>query len=340
MITVNVWMAGNPLKREYGHASIQMNSHLDAESLKVGAALYYISWWPAPKEETAGKFAIGRPHIQNRTFEDDCASEFSLSDHRQEAKRGNLQAQRDIQKYDLAKQRGANKPIFYRQPDHKIQIPDQVNEGYGLDNMALRGWWNDFRFSNNQFHLLNFNCSSCASVGLIHGGARHFVPGLPREGLILKRNPNDVVSYATDVRRAVLQADHGRQWAEMRPPTRGDDHDLDRFWMEEEWLEASKVTGAFDRRYTSLKRIDQTVRQYNQEKHRMPPAIRTLRMDGLLMLIWHVVSERPDSKRLGALTTLGKQAIREKLKLRAAYHHSQCNNADIEVREDNLGIVN
>jgi hypothetical protein len=332
-------MAGNPLKREYGHASIQMNSHLGAEMLKVGAALYYISWWPAPKEETAGKFAIGRPHIQDRTFEHDCAAEFSLSDHREEAKRGNLQAQRDIQKYELAKQQNKQRPTFYRQPDHKIQIPDQVNEGYGLDNLALRAWWDEFRFSDKQFHLLNFNCSSCASVGLIHSGARHFVPDLPREGLILKRNPKDVVSYATDVRRAVLQADYGRQWAEMRPPVRADGHDVDRFWMEEEWLDASKVTG-FDHRYTSLKRIDQTVKQYDREKHRMPPAIRTLRMDGLLRLIWLVVSERPNSKRLDALTTLGKQAIREKAKLRASYHHSQCNNADVEVREDNLGIVN
>ncbi len=337
MITVNVWTAGNPLKNEYGHASIQLESHLPAETLSVYGSVKYISWWPAPKGEDESKFAIGRKHIQDRTFENDCASEFSLGDHRREAKRGDVEAKRDIEKYEKAKRENRPRPTFYRQPDHRIKLPDLVHEGYGLDTRAMFIWWSDFNNSNAPFHLFNYNCSSCASIALIHGGARHFVPELPREGLILKRNPKDVVKYATDVRRALLDLDDGRRWVERQQLQRG--QNVHTLWSENEWMQASKVTG-FDHRYTSLKRIDQAVREYNREKARMPAAVRILRMDSILMLIGQVVSERPTSKRLDALATLGKQAIQEKQRLLPSYNNSTCDNADVGTREDNLAIVN
>jgi hypothetical protein len=93
-----------------------------------------------------------------------------------------------------------------QQPDHRILLD-------GLDEMAIKNWWQSFGLTRDgqlyqgplqPWETLAQNCSTVAARGLSIGGADKLVPW--RKAWNFVWTPNDVLRYLQAIQRALLAA--------------------------------------------------------------------------------------------------------------------------------------
>ena len=127
----------------------------------------YISWWPNCTWGGCGNLDSNVPAYQGRTPQDDMAGE---------GERGN-----------------------YRYPDHAIKIE-------GLDEAAIKAWWNKYRKDDPNWKTVGRNCSSTVANGLKAGGA----PDTGVSNSHLWWTPEDVLQFANDIAA-------GKDWTNGMP---------------------------------------------------------------------------------------------------------------------------
>lgn len=200
--------------------------------------------------------------------------------------------------------------------DLSVKIGTLKENPFGLDIDSMYQWWQVFSHAaNTNWSLAKRNCSSVVAKCMLVGGAN----GYAKKPKVPIWTPNSVYEWAKEVRNKIYDLNKMADEIDQNPHVpRNNGEDLKRPWSLEEWKKKSDA-GRFAIRYESLKKIDHALQIFHGIRLESKDLSSIERKEEaaieVLRLIHEQLVSKPDSKRMSAIITLGRQVLTYKKSL-------------------------